>query len=240
MKPFLTRVELLNTIPDDFPFLHLYPIEFKKNITVITGENGSGKSTILEALALKFGCAAEGGSINFNYKTEDTHFDYSPHLRIHKSARRIKDIFFYRSETYYNFLTEMRQLDAAASFSPPIRNAYGGKDLHMMSHGEAMKALIDHRFRAEGLYILDEPEAALSISNQINFIEKVIQLSQAGTQFIIATHSPIIMLMPNIQLLQLTENSFREVNFSDTHIAYMYKEILNSNGEFIKQIIDID
>ncbi|WP_017395271.1 AAA family ATPase [Acinetobacter haemolyticus] len=240
MKPLLTKVELLNTIPDDFPFLHLYPLEFKKNITVITGENGSGKSTILEALALKFGCSAEGGTVNFNYKTEDTHLDYSSHLRIQKSPRRIRDIFFYRSETYYNFLTEMRQLDNAPSFGPPIRNFYGGKDLHTLSHGEAMKALIDHRFRAEGLYILDEPESALSVNNQINFVEKVIQLSKQGAQFIIATHSPILMLMPDIQLLQLNENSLREVNFTDTHIYYMYKEIINSNGDYLNQIIDIE
>lgn len=103
-----------------------------------------------------------------------------------------------------------------------------------------MKALIDHRFRAEGLYILDEPESALSVNNQINFVEKVIQLSKQGAQFIIATHSPILMLMPDIQLLQLNENSLREVNFTDTHIYYMYKEIINSNGDFLNQIIDIE
>lgn len=240
MSVLLSKVELLSSIADDFPFLHLYPMQFRKNITVITGENGSGKSTLLECLALKFGCPPEGGSANFNFRTEDTHFDYTQHVRISKTTQKIRDVFFYRSETYYNFLTEMRHLDEDPEGGVNIRMYYGGRDLHTLSHGQAMRALYEHRFGEGGLYILDEPESALSIANQINFVEKILQLSRKDTQFIIATHSPILMLMPDIQLIQITENSHREINFTDSHIYYMYKEILNSQGNFLKQIINIE
>lgn len=235
----LKRIELLQTIPHDFEFLHLFPIEFKKHITVITGENGMGKSTLLEALAVKMGCPAEGGSVNFNFKTEDTHLDYTKHLRIAKTGKKIQDIFFYRAETFYTFLTEMRELDNEEGFGPPIKTYYGGKDLHTVSHGESMKALFNNRLRPNGLYILDEPEASLSISSQIDFIERIQKLAKAGAQFIIATHSPIIMLMPNIELLQVTQNSIKEIVFHETNIYYLYNEILKTKGEFINNIIDV-
>lgn len=236
--PMLKRIDLLNTIHHDFPFMHLYPLCFTKNITVITGENGAGKSTILEALAVKLGCPAEGGSINFHYETENTHLDYTKHLRISKSGKKIEDIFFYRSETYYNLLTEMRNLDSELSFDPKINSYYGGRDLHTISHGESMRALFFNRFRGGGLYILDEPEASLSIASQIDFVERIIQLAKEGAQFIIATHSPVIMLMPDIDLIQITENNYRYVDFINTNIYYLYKEILESKGEFLKNIIN--
>lgn len=235
----IKRIELLKTIPNNFDFLHLFPFDFTKNITVITGENGIGKSTLLEALAVKMGCPAEGGSVNFYYKTEDTHYDYTEHLKIIKTGKKINDIFFYRAETFYTFLSEMRKLDSTFSFDPQIKSYYGGRDLHTVSHGESMKALFNYRFKPNGLYILDEPEASLSISSQIDFIERIQKLAKEDAQFIIATHSPILMLMPNIELFQITTNSIKEINFKDTNIYYLYNEILKSKGEFIKNIIDI-
>lgn len=235
----LKRVELLKTIPNDFKFLHLFPTEFNKNITVISGENGMGKSTLLEALAVKMGCPAEGGSVNFHYSTEDTHLDYTKHLRVSKTGKRIQDIFFYRAETFYTFLSEMRKLDSEYSFDPHIKSYYGGGDLHTVSHGESMRALFKYRFKPNGLYILDEPEASLSISSQIDFIEKIQILSKDGAQFIIATHSPILMLMPNIELFQVSNNSICEICFKDTNMYYLYNEILKSKGEFINNIISI-
>lgn len=237
-SPFLMKVELLQSIPDDFPFFHLYPLHFKKNITIIVGENGVGKSTILEALAVKFGCPAEGGSVNFNFSTENTHLDYTQHLRIAKNGKKIKDTFFYRSETFYTFLSEMRRLDNDPEGGNKINTYYGGRDLHTVSHGESMVALYSHRFRDQSLYFLDEPEASLSIANQISFVERVLQLSQQGTQFIIATHSPIIMAMPEATLLQVTPNSKYETTFAETKHYYLLKELIESKGEFLRHIVD--
>ena len=239
-SPLLMKVELLQSIPNDFPFLHLYPLHFKKNITIIIGENGVGKSTILEALAVKFGCPAEGGSVNFNFSTENTHLDYTQHLRIAKNGKKIKDIFFYRSETFYTFLSEMRRLDSDTSHyaGTPIKTYYGGRDLHTVSHGESMIALYSHRFKDQSLYFLDEPEASLSIANQINFAERVLQLSQQGSQFIIATHSPIIMAIPEATLLQITSNSKYETTFADTNQYYLLKELIDSKGDFLKNILN--
>ncbi|WP_111859031.1 AAA family ATPase [Acinetobacter sp. CFCC 10889] len=237
-SPFLMKVELLQSIPDDFPFYHLYPLHFKKNITVIVGENGVGKSTILEALAVKFGCPAEGGSINFNFSTEDTHLDYTKHLRIAKNGKKIKDIFFYRSETFYTFLSEMRRLDNEPEGGSRINTYYGGRDLHTVSHGESMIALYSHRFKEQSLYFLDEPEASLSIANQINLVERILQLSQQGTQFIIATHSPVIMAIPDATLLQITQNSQYETTFSETNHYYLLKELINSKGDFLRHILN--
>lgn len=237
-KPLLFKVELLSSIQENFPFIHLFPFIFDKNITILTGENGAGKSTFLEALAIKLGCPAEGGSINFNFKTDDTHLDFTRHLRLAKNGKKIKDIFFYRSETFYTFLSEMRRLDSDDWGGSRINNSYGGRDLHTLSHGEAMLALINNRFKNDGLYILDEPEVALSIANQINFIEKILQLSKKGSQFIIATHSPLLMMMPESDLVQLTNNSKYKISFCDTNNFYMLKEVFNSNGEFLEKIID--
>lgn len=133
----------------------------------------------------------------------------------------------------------MRELDGEEGFGPPIKTYYGGRDLHTVSHGESMKALINHRLRPNGLYILDEPEASLSISSQIDFIERIQKLAKQGAQFIIATHSPILMLMPNIELLQVTHNSIKKIVFHETNIYYLYNEILKTKGEFIKNNIDI-
>lgn len=238
IQPLLIKIELLNSIDADFNFLHLYPLKFHKNITILIGENGIGKSTILEALAVKLGCPAEGGSRNFKFETENTHLDYTKHLRLTKSFRTIRDIFFYRAESFYTFLSEMNKLDAVESFSPAIKSYYGGRNLHTLSHGESMKALYSNRFKPESIYILDEPEAALSISNQIDFIEKILTLSKLGTQFIIATHSPILMAMPEATLIQLTANGKYETRFVKTNAYYMMKQIINSDGDYLNHIIN--
>ncbi|MFB2539525.1 MULTISPECIES: AAA family ATPase [unclassified Acinetobacter] len=236
-KPLLTEVKLIQQPSDDFAFYHLYPFKFNKNITIIMGENGIGKSTFLEVLAVKLGCPAEGGSINFHYSTNDSHFDYSQSLRLVKSGRKIHDIFFYRSESFYNFISEMQQLDQGIG-GGLIRDYYGGKDLHQVSHGESMKSLYHHRFKAQGLYILDEPEASLSMSNQIDFIEKILQLSKQGSQFIIATHSPLIMAMPDADLFRFSQHRYYPLDFFESNEYYLLKNIINSQGQFLKDILN--
>ncbi len=216
---------------------NFFPIRFTNNITIIVGENGCGKSTLLEGIALKLGCNAEGGGRNFYFKTQDTHSDLHHKLILSKSHRREKDVFFYRAETFYNLNTEIRRLDEENSFGPEIKSFYGGRDLHTISHGEAMESLFENRFNNKGIYILDEPEASLSPQRQLNFIVRITKLAQQGAQFIIATHSPLIMSTPDSELLQISEGRFEKINPEDTVAFSVYKAVLNSSGNYLKKMI---
>jgi predicted ATPase len=235
---FLRGIDILESMPDQYCFFNIYPMSFNKNISLLIGENGTGKSTLLESLAVKLGCPAEGGSRNFNYKTEDTHFEATEHLRLIKTGKRFSDLFFYRSETYYNFMTEMRKLDSEDYGGARINSFYGGKDLHLLSHGQSMKALYQNRFSENGLYILDEPEASLSAESQIDLISTIHKLSLKGAQFIIATHSPILMAMPNAELIEIGMRYHRRVKYKDTNTYYFYKKILDSDRDFLETLIE--
>jgi predicted ATPase len=181
MKNLFLIEARLKSEPSDFRFVvNFFPLEFENNITVIVGENGCGKSTLLEAIAVKLGCNAEGGGRNFNFSTESTHSSLHTHLQLSKGYRKEKDLFFYRAETFYNLNTEIRRLDACGSFDPQIKNYYGGTDLHLLSHGQAMEALYQNRFKPNGLYIMDEPEASLSPTRQLGFILRVTELARQG------------------------------------------------------------
>ncbi|MBP5956364.1 AAA family ATPase [Pseudomonas anatoliensis] len=211
----------------------LFPLQFNNRITVFIGENGSGKSTLLEALAIKLGCNPEGGGKNFNFSTENTHSKLHETLMLSKGYRREKDVFFYRAETFYNLNTAIRKLDAEGSFDPEIKTYYGGVDMHCMSHGEAMEALFQNRFKAQGLYVLDEPEASLSPLRQLVFINRVMELSRKGSQFIIATHSPLIMSIPGCDLRQISQGRSEPITPADTDAYAVYKAVLNSAGAYI-------
>ena len=211
----------------------LFPLQFNNRITVFIGENGSGKSTLLEALAIKLGCNPEGGGKNFNFSTENTHSKLHETLTLSKGYRREKDVFFYRAETFYNLNTAIRKLDAEASFDPEIKTYYGGVDMHCMSHGDAMEALFQNRFKAQRLYVLDEPEASLSPLRQLVFINRVMELSRKGSQFIIATHSPLIMSIPGCDLRQISQGRSEPITPADTDAYAVYKAVLNSAGAYI-------
>jgi predicted ATPase len=152
---------------DEYPFSipavsKLYGLVFHRNVTFIIGENGCGKSTLLEAMAVAWGFNPEGGTINFRFSTRASHSDLHKHLCLVKSPHRPRDGFFLRAESFFNVATDIDRMDSEPSFSPPVIDSYGGRSLHEQSHGESFLALMLNRFRGNGLYILDEPEAALS------------------------------------------------------------------------------
>lgn len=218
----------------------VFPMLLRGNITVIIGENGSGKSTLLESIAIKLGCNPEGGGRNFRFKTEDTNSALHSVLRVVKGYRKEKDIFFYRAESFYNLTSEIRALDAESSFDPKINTYYGGRDLHDMSHGESMEALYQNRFGAEGLYILDEPEASLSPQRQLNFIARISHLAEHGAQFIIATHSPFIIFTPGCDLFSLENGQLLPVRAVDSQLYNLYRAVISSSGGFIKTCCEPD
>ncbi|MDO5055274.1 MAG: AAA family ATPase [Pasteurella oralis] len=214
---------------------NVFPLEFNNLITIITGENGSGKSTLLEAIAINLGCPAEGGTRNFNYMTESTHDELHKEIILSKRFRP-NDIFFYRAESFYNFSSEIRKLDAEYSFDPEIKQYYGGRDLHRLSHGESMEALYSNKFKPKGLYILDEPEASLSAQKQLNFISRIFDLANKGSQFIIATHSPLIMSIPDCDLLFIKNGNIAPVTKGNIETFSIYKRCLNDDN-YIKNLL---
>lgn len=206
----------------------LNTLDMHPKVTYIIGENGTGKSTILEAIAVAYGFNPEGGTRNFNFSTKNTHSELYNYFKLIKGVRRPKDGFFLRAESFYNVATNIEELE--------IEDIYGGKSLHAQSHGEAFLTVILNRFRGNGLYILDEPEAALSPARQMTMLTRMHELINQGSQFIIATHSPIIMAYPDSKIYEL-DNGFKEVHYKETEHYMIMKEFINNTDKMINLLI---
>lgn len=137
-------------------------MQFNKSVTFIVGENGIGKSTLIEGLAVAMGFNPEGGIVNFKFSTNDLHSNLYEYLTVSRGYKRHRDGFFLRAESFYNVASNINELDSEPSFGPKIISNYGGVSLHKQSHGESFMSLVENRFWGNGLYILDELEAALS------------------------------------------------------------------------------
>ncbi|MGQ8365845.1 AAA family ATPase [Glaciecola sp. 1036] len=218
----------------------LYEIDFSKEVTILVGENGSGKSTLLEAIAVAMGFNAEGGSKNFNFQTRKTHSDLFEYLLLSKSFKRYKDGFFLRAESFYNVATNIDEMDEGFSKTPMLKDSYGGKSLHHQSHGESFLALMVNRFGGNGLYILDEPEAALSPSRQLAVLSRMYQLIELQSQFIIATHSPILMAYPNAKIYQVSSNGIEPVKYEETEHYEITRAFSNNPQPMLKELFRED
>jgi len=233
------KIESYENYPFCLPIVkNLKEIRFHDAVTYFVGENGSGKSTLLEALAVSLGFNPEGGTINFNFNTRTSHSVLHQYLRIAKGIKRPKTGFFLRAESFFNVATEIEALDKEFSFGPPIIDSYGGVSLHEQSHGESFFALMKNRFGSNGLYILDEPEAALSPNRQMAMISLIHQLVKNGCQFIIATHSPIILSYPNATILEIRENGLEEVEYEDTDTFAITKRYLNHYRSMLEILLE--
>ena len=187
-------------------------------ITFLIGENGAGKSTLLEAIAVALGFNPEGGSRNFRFDTRASHSELCEHLRLTQAPRseRPRDGFFLRAESYYNVATEIERLDREPGPGARIADGFGPRALHEQSHGESFLALLQYRFHGQGLYLLDEPEAALSPLRQMALLSRLHQLVNARSQFIIATHSPILLSYPQAAIYQLDASGMQRVQYEET------------------------
>lgn len=212
-----------SNFPFTLPFIkNMDELTLNPNVTYIIGENGMGKSTLLEGIAIAYGFNPEGGTMNFNFSSYDSHSELDEHLRLVKGTERARDHFFFRAETFYNVATTIEQLDNEPANAPPIIDSFGGLSLHEQSHGESFFAVFRERFRGNGLYILDEPEAALSPLRQMSLLARIDQLVKEGSQFIISTHSPIVMAHPLSKIIQITEDGMHETTLEETeHYAIM-------------------
>lgn len=235
---FIKKIEISK---EDFPNNQEYPfnidiiknfqtINLSKNVTFLVGENGVGKSTFIEALAVACGLNAEGGTGNFMFSTRETDYDLSNYIKLDHFQRRVETKFFLRAESFYNVASEIERLAVSG---------YGKKSLHSVSHGESFIQLVENRFTKNGLYILDEPEAALSPNRQMTLLYLINELAHQGCQFIIATHSPILISYREGEILDLN-NNFNKIKYEDTDIYQTYKLYLERPYEMQKSLFDID
>jgi predicted ATPase len=237
-KHYLLEVRLRREEIDsfaDYPFClaavrHLTTLTLHPAVTFIIGENGTGKSTLLEAIAVAHGFNPEGGTRNFNFATRASHSSLHKFLRLSRGIRRARDGYFLRAESFYNVATEIERLG--------VGDSYGDASLHEQSHGESFMSLITHRFGGHGLYLLDEPEAALSPTRQMALITRIHDLVVNHSQFIIATHSPIIMAYPDARIFHLSDQGIEEVAYTDTEHYQVSRSFLTKHEHMLRILME--
>jgi predicted ATPase len=231
------EVESKNRFPFSIPaFRHLDVLNFHPAVTFLIGENGSGKSTLLEAIAVRLDFEETGGDARSNFGRRALDGGLHDAIRIKWSNfRRPADRFFLRAETVFNMATE---LDQEAKEDARALQRFGGKSLHKRSHGEAFLAIVQNRMKQESFFLLDEPEAALSPSRQLTAIQEIDWLVRAGCQFIIATHSPILLAYPDSVIYELGDHGIREVLYEETEHYTLTKAFLDHPQAFLRHLVE--
>jgi predicted ATPase len=237
---FVRSVVLKRDEIDDFgvyPFSipavrQLDELKLDPHVTLFAGENGSGKSTLVEAIAVAAGFNAEGGSRHMTVSTRASHSELHKHLRLVRGKRRPKTGYFLRAESFFNVATYIETLD------PPIQHVYGGVPLHERSHGESFIALVTHRFGPNGLYVLDEPEAALSLRGNLALMRRMRDLIAEGSQFIVSTHSPILLGYPSAKIYVLSDDGIAETAYEKTEIVELTRAFLAGRDQFLRHLFE--
>lgn len=212
-------------------------LSFSKNVTFLVGENGVGKSTLIEAIAVAMGFNPEGGTKNFNFATMESHSDLHTYMTMSRGFQRLRDGFFLRAESFYNVASNIDELDSEPRGGAPIISSYGGVSLHKQSHGESFMALVENRFYGNGLYILDEPEAALSPMRQMRLMYLIKELEKKNSQFIISTHSPILMTYPGAEILEILDEGIKSVDYKETEHYMITKRFMDAPEKIIKELL---
>lgn len=212
-------------------------LSFSKNVTFLVGENGVGKSTLIEAIAVAMGFNPEGGTKNFNFATMESHSDLHTYMTMSRGFQRLRDGFFLRAESFYNVASNIDELDSEPRGGAPIISSYGGVSLHKQSHGESFMALVENRFYGNGLYILDEPEAALSPMRQMRLMYLIKELEKKNSQFIISTHSPILMTYPGAEVLEISDEGIKSVDYKETEHYMITKRFMDAPEKIIKELL---
>lgn len=209
-------------------------LPFRAPVTFLVGENGAGKSTLLEAIAVAAGFNAEGGTRNFQFATNNTHSELYRCIGLSRRAYP-KDGFFLRAESFYNLATNVDELDR---IDGGMLQSYGGVSLHAQSHGESFLSLMLNRFGGNGLYILDEPESALSPTRLMSLLTLIDELVKRNSQFIISTHSPILMAYPKAEIYELSTDGIRAVPYKETEHYRVTLEFLQNPERMLRYLTE--
>ena len=244
-KKFIRKIALGGNINSDsylynlpaVKYLQENELEFTSAVTFFVGENGTGKSTLIEGIAVAYGFNPEGGSRNFTFSTNNSHSELWEKIEIAKSAFP-KDGYFLRAESLYNLATDIDDMDKLPSFDPLVIESYGGVSLHKQSHGESFLNLVQNRFFGNGLYILDEPEAALSPMKLMTLLIEIDRLVKSGSQLIIATHSPILMSYPEAEIFEFSkEYGICKTDYKNTEHYKITKSFLNNPEKMLSYLL---
>lgn len=231
----IPKVDYIRNLPV-VRHLQKAPLELHAPVSFFVGENGIGKSTLIEAVAVAMGFNPEGGSRNFTFSTRKTHSDLGQYLQIAKGMHP-KDGFFLRAESFYNVATNIDEMDEAPGLGAPVINSYGGVSLHKQSHGESFLALVENRFHGKSLFILDEPEAALSPMRLMTLLCLIDRLVKEQSQFIISTHSPILMAYPGAEVFEISENGIQRKPYHETEHYQITKRFLNDPEGMLRKLL---
>lgn len=207
-------------------------IDFHPNVTFFVGENGSGKSTVMEGIAIALGFGPEGGTKNVRFRTAESISPLHDSLRLARGVPVPRDGYFLRAESFFNVASYMDETG--------YLQGYGGQSLHAQSHGESFMAVLLNKLNGNGIYLLDEPEAALSPSRQLAALSAIHQLVEDHSQFVIATHSPILLSYPHAKIIQFDGSGISEVAFEDTEHFAVTRDFLNNYPRRLEQLFRDD
>lgn len=217
----------------------LNQLSFNHNITFFVGENGSGKSTLIEAIAVVYGFSAEGGTRNYNFSTYESHSELHKAISFTRGIKRPKNSYFLRAESFYNVASQAEEYRG----NDPIEiyyDRYGGKSFHEQSHGESFLSLLQGALSADGIYILDEPEAALSPQRQLTLLIEIHRLAKRGAQFIIAMHSPILLAIPEASILSFDHGTIEPCDYTETSVYQITEMFINNRDYFLNHLLSED
>lgn len=206
-------------------------LNFNKPVTFFAGENGSGKSTLLEAIAVAYGFNPEGGTKNYSFSTYDSHSELCDAIRIAKGIRRPKRGYFFRAESFYNVAT--KELEYADILHP-------SEKYHEKSHGESFWAIAQNYMGEDGIYIFDEPEAALSPQRQLTLLMDIYKCAKAGAQFIIATHSPILLGIPDADIYNFDKGELQLCEYEETDSYAVTEMFINNRNNLLHRLLRED
>ena len=217
---YLRKIEALKDIES---------LEFSNPITFFVGENGTGKSTLLEAIAVSHGFNPEGGTKNYSFSTHDTHSELCDAIRIVKGFRKEKYGYFLRAESFYNVATMEEEY---------TDDLHPSAKYHERSHGESFLALAQNSLRPNGLYIFDEPEAALSPQRQLTLLMEINKYAKEGAQFIIVTHSPILLGIPDAEIYNFDYGKIHKCTYKETESYKITEMFINNREILLKNLLD--